>query len=88
MKLILSDLWSGPGTPPPRRGGSGPGTPPPVDRQTPVKTVPSRRTTYAGGNYRDILVLKSSGPRQKFFLLQNIPVDYETRISFSFIKFY
>ena len=23
--------------------------PPPVDRQTPVKTVPSRRTTYAGG---------------------------------------
>ena len=24
--------------------------PPPVDRQTPVKTVPSRRTTYAGGN--------------------------------------
>ena len=26
------------------------GPPPPVDRQTPVKTVPSRRTTYAGGN--------------------------------------
>ena len=26
------------------------GTPPGVDRQTPVKTVPSRRTTYAGGN--------------------------------------
>ena len=24
--------------------------PPHVDRQTPVKTVPSRRTTYAGGN--------------------------------------
>ena len=24
--------------------------PPGVDRQTPVKTVPSRRTTYAGGN--------------------------------------
>ena len=24
---------------------------PPVDRQTPVKTVPSRRTTYAGGKY-------------------------------------
>ena len=24
--------------------------PPPVNRQTPVKTVPSRRTTYAGGN--------------------------------------
>ena len=24
--------------------------PPPVDRQTPVKTVSSRRTTYAGGN--------------------------------------
>ena len=23
---------------------------PPMDRQTPVKTVPSRRTTYAGGN--------------------------------------
>ena len=45
----------------PPRGG-GPGNPPgggypvryppspPVDRQTPVKTVPSRRTTYAGGN--------------------------------------
>ena len=33
------------GTPP----GGGLGTPP-VDRQTPVKTVPSRRTTYAGGN--------------------------------------
>ena len=30
-----------------------PRTPPPVNvnRQTPVKTVPSRRTTYAGGNY-------------------------------------
>ena len=28
-----------------------PGTPPPnVNRQTPVKTVPSRHTTYAGGN--------------------------------------
>ena len=27
------------------------GYPPPVDRQTPVKTVPSRRTTYAGGKY-------------------------------------
>ena len=24
--------------------------PPGVNRQTPVKTVPSRRTTYAGGN--------------------------------------
>ena len=23
----------------------------PVDRQTPVKTVPSRRTTYAGGKH-------------------------------------
>ena len=29
-----------------------PPPPPPVDRQTPVKTVPSRRTTYAGGNER------------------------------------
>ena len=46
----------GPGTPP--RGGTRSGTPPggypdppspPVDRQTLVKTVPSRRTTYAGG---------------------------------------
>ena len=28
------------------------GTPPPwTDRQTHVKTLPSRRTTYAGGNY-------------------------------------
>ena len=37
----------------PRPGGGGypdPPSPPPVDRQTPVKTVPSRRTTYAGGN--------------------------------------
>ena len=33
-------------TPPPLRLTP----PPPVDRQTPVKTVPSRRTTYAGGN--------------------------------------
>ena len=55
----------GPGTPqgypvryPPggTRSGTPPGEgtrtppPPPVDRQTPVKTVPSRRTTYAGGN--------------------------------------
>ena len=35
------------GTP---RGGTWTPPPPPVDRQTPVKTVPSRRTTYAGGN--------------------------------------
>ena len=27
------------------------GYPPGVDRQTPVKTVPSRRTTYAGAKY-------------------------------------
>ena len=26
-----------------------------VNRQTPVKTVPSRRTTYAGGNYRKLV---------------------------------
>ena len=32
--------------------------PPPVNRQTPVKTVPSRRTTYVGGN-------KSTGSRTK-----------------------
>ena len=25
-------------------------SPPYVDRETPVKTLPSRRTTYAGGN--------------------------------------
>ena len=31
-------------------GGTQTPPPPPVDRQTPVKTVPSRRTTYAGGN--------------------------------------
>ena len=34
-------LWDGDGVTPP---------PPGVNRQTPVKTVPSRRTTYAGGN--------------------------------------
>ena len=34
----------------PPRGGTRTPPPPPVDRQTPVKTVPSRRTTYAGGN--------------------------------------
>ena len=28
-------------------------TPPPVDRHTPVKTLPSRRTTYAIGKYVD-----------------------------------
>ena len=39
-----------PGQVPPRGGVPGPPLPPPVDRQTPVKTVPSRRTTYAGGN--------------------------------------
>ena len=48
----------GPGTPPgggkvpsqvPPLGGYPDPPPPPVDRQTPVKTVPSRRTTYAGG---------------------------------------
>ena len=39
------------GTPPPTQTWDG--VPPPptnVNRQTPVKTVPSRRTTYAGGN--------------------------------------
>ena len=36
--------------PPPGGYLTGPPLPPPVDRQTPVKTVPSRRTTYAGGN--------------------------------------
>ena len=52
------------GTPPNLRLGTPPkpetGTPPEpetgypplnVNRQTPVKTVPSRRTTYAGGKY-------------------------------------
>ena len=42
----------GPGTPPGEGGRGYPDPPsPPVDRQTPVKTVPSRRTTYAGGKY-------------------------------------
>ena len=56
-----------PGTPP--GGGPGPGYPrgegvpdrtplPPVDRQTPVKTVPSRRTTYTGGK-NNVAVLTS-----------------------------
>ena len=36
----------------PPGGGTRTWVPPPVDRQTPVKTVPSRRTTYAGGNKR------------------------------------
>ena len=35
---------------PPPPAGPGWGTPPGVDRQTPVKTVPYRRTTYAVGN--------------------------------------
>ena len=41
--------WGGTqsGTPP---GGYPDPPSPPMDRQTPVKTVPSRRTTYAGGN--------------------------------------
>ena len=30
--------------------------PPNVNRQTPVKTVPSRRTLYAGGNYLQFLM--------------------------------
>ena len=36
----------------PLRRDMGPetGVPPPVDRQTLAKIVPSRRTTYAGGN--------------------------------------
>ena len=38
-----------PGQVPPPGGYPDPPSPP-VDRQTPVKTVPSRRTTYAGGN--------------------------------------
>ena len=37
-------IWSWLGYPP---SGPGWGTPPGVNRQTPVKTVPSRRTTYA-----------------------------------------
>ena len=42
--------WTGTPLPRPRlKAGSGP--PLNVNRQTPVKTVPSRRTTYAGGNY-------------------------------------
>ena len=53
-------IWTWPGYPP---SGLDQGTPPPhllwdgdgvlllgVDRKTPAKTVPSRRTTYAGGN--------------------------------------
>ena len=37
-----------PGTLPPKN--LRPGTPQNVNRQTPVKTVPSHHTTYAGGN--------------------------------------
>ena len=44
---------SGPGTPP---GGSGPGTPPRCGQTNKVKLLPSRRTTYAGGNdYQGLL---------------------------------
>ena len=42
--------------PPPKKHlGPKTGVPPPLwtDRQTPVKTLPSRRTTYAGGNNRN-----------------------------------
>ena len=34
------------------------GTPIDVDRHTPVKTVPSRRTTYAGGKNAHLLRLR------------------------------
>ena len=44
-------LPAGPGWVPPLAGpGRGTPRPPGVDRQTPVKTVPYRRTTYAVGN--------------------------------------
>ena len=53
-----SDLDLGPpllrpglGTPPYPDLDLGPPPPRNVNRQTPVKTVPSRHTTYAGGNY-------------------------------------
>ena len=47
------------GYPDPPGGGPGQVAPlPPVDRQTPVKTVPSRRTTYAGGNKRVNIMVK------------------------------
>ena len=39
--------WKGPGE---KYYGMDIGHPPGVNRQTPVKTVPSHRTTYAGGN--------------------------------------
>ena len=45
---------AGPGQGTPPTAGPGRGTPPPVDKQmdgqTRVKTLPSRRTTYAVGN--------------------------------------
>ena len=46
--------------PPPPAENLRPGTPPPprnVNRQTPVKTVPSRHTTYAGGKKHNRLSL-------------------------------
>ena len=48
------------GVPPPRRD-QGPVTwvPPGVDRHTPLKTVPSRRTTYAGANNNDVMSLET-----------------------------
>ena len=47
------------GPPPPKLR---PGTPPlNVNRQTPVKTVPSRRSTYAGGNKCHKNILKDQG---------------------------
>ena len=50
-------------TPPPL-GRPGMGYPPPprnVNRQTPVKTVPSRHTTYAGGKNRTVRVPTDTG---------------------------
>ena len=53
------------GTPPPDLGWGTPHTvqiwtgyspPPDVNRQTPVKTVPSRHTTYAGGKNKVLLI--------------------------------
>ena len=65
----LPPTWTWTWDPPPGPGiplpGPGPRTPPPwtwtwdpprnVNRQTPVKTVPSRHTTYAGGNNRNLI---------------------------------
>ena len=68
--------WSPPGwtdlTPPP---GLTDLTPPPVDRQTPVKTVPSRHTMYAGGknlqNIYFLVIHLGSGSRNSMWMRQN-----------------